>query len=115
MKKLLAGILISTLCIGMGAVGAAADDAAPPVDELTVWHIYGEGDAMYENAAAVIADAEAEFGIKINVVTEETEAYKVKCSPCRLPAYMAQRSLCSTADLGFPATLAPRHRGCLSA
>ena len=80
MKKLLSAILMSALCLDLFAVGAAADDAAPPVEELTVWHIYGEGDAMHDGAAAVIADAEAEFGIKINVVTEETEAYKVKCS-----------------------------------
>ena len=107
MKKALAILLTAVMCLGLVACGttqqtaaatkapavteapaAAATEAAtaepaeatPPVSELTVWHIYGEGDAMHDAAAQVIADAEKEFGIKINVVTEETEAYKVKCS-----------------------------------
>ncbi len=47
---------------------------------------------MHDTTMAVIKAAEEEFGIKINAVSEETEAYKVKCNAAAsggtLPRYL---------------------------
>lgn len=104
MKKTLSILLAVVLCFGLAACGPQTPtdkpvvttappvsttapqqttekpDDKPPARELTVWHIYGEGDAMHDTTMAVIKAAEEEFGIKINAVSEETEAYKVKCN-----------------------------------
>lgn len=66
------------------AVTAPEDTAAPTEEpiaepkELTMWHIYGEADAMGPAVATVIADAEKEFNVTIKVDTEEAEPYKTK-------------------------------------